>query len=178
MNVPEPRGVVLVLLCGALVAVVISDVRHRTIPNGLVAVIGLAGLVHSLASGGLPAVLASLAGAAVGATLLLWQFARGFMGGGDVKLLGALGSWAGAAGSVYIFVLGSIFGGVLAVASLVRMSRTERRDVLGSLAGLGRGGAYAVPAPPALAPSRSRGIPYGVALAAAGAVILSLGGGR
>jgi prepilin peptidase CpaA len=38
------------------------------------------------------------------------------MGGGDVKLLGALGAWLGPADALYVGLYGAIAGGIMAVA--------------------------------------------------------------
>jgi prepilin peptidase CpaA len=176
MHVPSPHHVVLVLLCAALVAVATTDVRHRKIPNGLVGAIAVAGVAHATALGGARGAIASLLGAALGIALLLWQFRSGFMGGGDVKLLGALGSWAGPLGVLYIFVLGSALSGILAVVSLLRLTKEERREVGANLLMFAREGQLTLPEPRDLA--RSRGIPFGVALAVAGAGVVSVTVGR
>jgi prepilin peptidase CpaA len=43
-------------------------------------------------------------------------FALGGMGGGDVKLMGALGAWLGAASVVWVALYAGMAGGVLALA--------------------------------------------------------------
>jgi prepilin peptidase CpaA len=163
-------------LCVALAAVIVFDLRTRTIPNKLAAAIALAGFGHAVAFGGARAAAASLLGAACGVAMLLWQFHRGIMGAGDVKLLGALGSWAGAVGTLYIFILGSVLGGLVALVALALLAREARQDVARNVVGFAREGTLPVPEPAKL--ERSRGIPYGVALAAAGAAVLTLGIGR
>jgi prepilin peptidase CpaA len=174
MTVPAPHGVVLILLSAALIFVAGFDARYRRIPNAVVALIAITGFAHSL-FGGVRGGMASMIGVGVGVALLFVQFGRGWIGAGDVKLLGALGSWAGAMGTLYIFIGGSVLGGVLALVSLARLSKEARLDVGARLAAFSRDGALAVPGPSGLA--RMRGIPYGVALAFAAIIVLSLRAG-
>jgi prepilin peptidase CpaA len=174
-ELPAPRGLVLVVLCAALVAVVISDARQRRIPNAIVLAIAGGGLVHAVAACGARGAVASLCGAGLGVALLLWQFQRGLMGAGDVKLLGALGGWTGAAGVVRILLVGTVLGGVLALVWLLLMSRRERQGVGRNLRRLGE---RELPPTVAADPRCRRGIPYGIALALSGAGVLSLGVGQ
>jgi prepilin peptidase CpaA len=157
---------VLVLLCVALAAAVVSDVMRRRIPNPLVGAIAIGGFVHAFVLGGVRGLLAAVLGSIAGLGLLFWQFRRGWMGAGDVKLLGALGSWVGMIGALSVFVLASLFGGVLGVIAWLRLPRAEQRAVRQNLSGL--------EVAPALALERPRTLPYGVALAAAGAAVLLL----
>jgi prepilin peptidase CpaA len=158
----------------ALIAIV--DVRTRRIPNMIVAPLALAALAHAAWVGGATAALAALVGLAVGVALLYFQFSRGWMGAGDVKLLGALGCWSGWLGAVYILLLGSAIGGVLALMALTRLARPERSDVGRKVMHFAVSGGLVVPEPSQL--SRARGVPFGVALALAGALVLGLGLGR
>jgi prepilin peptidase CpaA len=73
-----------------------SDLRTATIPNLLtLPLLGLAPLVHAL-HGGPGALLASLVGLVSCGLVPFLLFCRNAMGGGDVKLLAALGSVFGA----------------------------------------------------------------------------------
>jgi prepilin peptidase CpaA len=175
MKVPLPEGPVLLLVCAGLVAAAVADVRSRKIPNPLVAALATGGLGHALVVGGIHAALGSVLGALVGLALLVWPFHRGLLGGGDVKLLGAIGCWVGALGVVRALLVASIVGGVLAAAFLVRLGRGQRSEVGRNLASFARTGQLAVPAPEHI--DRSRGLPYGVALAIGGAWVLWLGVG-
>jgi prepilin peptidase CpaA len=104
-----------------------------------------------------------------------WPFTRGLLGGGDVKLVGALGCWLGPVGVVRLLLLGSIAGGLLAALFLARLGREERAQVGRNLGTFVRAGELPVEAVERL--ERSRGVPYGVALAAACAWLLGAGGG-
>jgi prepilin peptidase CpaA len=97
------------------------------------------------------------------------------MGGGDVKLLGSVGCWIGAQGVLHALLVGAIVGGALAVVQVMRLGRAQRGEVGRGLLAFARTGRLGVPAPEDL--DRSRGVPYGVALAAGAAWVL-LGAGR
>lgn len=98
------------------------------------------------------------------ATFLIgaFMFARGWMGGGDVKLLAALALWAGPTHFPALIVMTSIAGGVLAVISLL----PGRAATLSWLA-LNLRIALNLPQAP-LTPSGRRTIPYGIAIAVGG----------
>ena len=81
-------------------------------------------------------------------------FAAGLFGGGDVKVIAALGLWLGPMNVLSFLTLMTIFGGVLAVALLVfrkiKIPQTWLEN--SAIAGLH---------------SKEEGIPYGVAIALA-----------
>jgi Flp pilus assembly protein protease CpaA len=71
--------------------------------------------------GGLEGLLLSLGG--IGAGFALWlvsNFLGRIMGGGDIKLLMALGALMGAGFMLWTFAIGAIAGGVMAVAISLR----------------------------------------------------------
>lgn len=83
--------------CLALVFVaMLYDWRTRKIPNFLTLGGVALGLALHGATGGIRGAGFALLGAALCAALPLVQFARGEMGGGDVKLFAAVGALAGA----------------------------------------------------------------------------------
>jgi prepilin peptidase CpaA len=122
------------LLCVAGAA--IADVRHFEIPDGWsIAVAALFAVFAVTASPPEPWWAHAAAGAAVfvGGALL---FSRGWLGGGDVKLLAACALWSGFSGLAWL-LLGTVFaGGVLALAALV--GRWLARDA--AYPGFKRGG--------------------------------------
>ena len=86
----------------------VSDLRTRRIPNWLtVSSLALAVVFH-LATRGWPGLLfaASGFGAGFGILLVLWLIGGG--GGGDVKLMGALGAWLGPTTTLVVFVSSSL----------------------------------------------------------------------
>jgi prepilin peptidase CpaA len=157
-------------------AIAVVDLRERRIPNAIVMPLALAGLVHAAWFGGVASALAALVGILAGVALLYYQFSLRWMGAGDVKLLGALGAWSGWLGALYILVIGSIIGGVLALVALSRLERKGRADVGRNVMRFAVSGGLVVPEPAQL--SRDRGVPFGVALALAGATVTFLGLGR
>jgi len=71
----------------------------------------------------------ALVGLIVG-ILIYWPFfAFGYMGGGDVKLMGAIGCFTGVDGVLYTALLGSIFGGLLALIALCRKQKYVRYGI-------------------------------------------------
>ena len=157
------------LFAAVLGVAAVIDVRARRIPNALVAPLLVAGLGHAALVGGAATALASLVGAAAGLALLYFPFARGWMGGGDVKLLAAIGAWVGGVGAIHVLLLASIFGGVLSLIALARLQRRERDEVGRNVMRFAVTGGVVVPEPSQL--SRARGVPFGVALALAGAAV-------
>jgi prepilin peptidase CpaA len=114
--------IALFVLTAALIAAALSDAATYLIPNRYSAVVVLAFfvfaigkpidfLLHGLAVGGL---------LFVGGAIL---FARGMLGGGDVKLLAATGLWAGFDQGTLLILSSAVAGGVLAAAQLTPLRR-------------------------------------------------------
>jgi prepilin peptidase CpaA len=86
----------------------VMDVRSRRIPNWLtVPTLGLGLLAHTLLDG-LSGLQTSLGGFATGFGILfvLWLFGGG--GGGDVKMMSALGAWLGATMVLQAFLASAV----------------------------------------------------------------------
>lgn len=105
------------------------DLRSRTIPNGLNLVIALLAIPFWWASGlGLwPDVAWQIGLAILVFGLFTIPFFLGAMGGGDVKMLGALALWIPAGALLPLIVIMSLAGGVLTLAMLIRqrLARSE-----------------------------------------------------
>lgn len=116
-------------LIAALVYATWTDLRARIIPNPLNLGIALSAPLWWWASGMTPwpGVAIQLALAAVALVVLIGVFALGAMGGGDVKLIAALGLWLVPMDFMRMLVWMSIGGGVLTVVMLVRhkVSKSE-----------------------------------------------------
>ncbi|WP_255247219.1 prepilin peptidase [Sphingopyxis sp. GW247-27LB] len=142
-NTPIALGL-MALLAALMIAAAISDLRSRTISNGLNAAIALLAIPFWIATGlsAWPEVPIQF-GAAFGVFLLFaGLFAIGAMGGGDVKMIGAVMLWIPLPLFVPTLTVMAIAGGLLSGAMLVHIKmRPSEKPVE---------------------------VPYGVAIAAAG----------
>jgi prepilin peptidase CpaA len=102
-----------------LVVALYYDLKQRRVPNWLTASTAILGLVLQLALRGRTGMLDSLAGFVLGLDILLPLFILGKFGGGDLKLLAALGLLRGGVFLWRVLLLGAISGGLLAVADLM-----------------------------------------------------------
>jgi prepilin peptidase CpaA len=106
------------VLTVALVACM-TDLRSRRIPNVLTFGAAAAGIVfHAVVPGG-DTVTTAVLGWVVGAGVFFIPFALGGLGGGDVKLLAALGAWLGPAGIIWAALYTGVAGGVMAIVAAV-----------------------------------------------------------
>ena len=97
-----------------------TDLRNRRIPNWLTfGAAAVALLVHAWMTGA-AGVQTSVGGWLLGVALFLPFFALRGLGGGDVKLLGAIGAWLGPSAVLYVAFHAAIAGGILAVIVAVR----------------------------------------------------------
>jgi prepilin peptidase CpaA len=90
--------------------------RSRRIPNALTFGAAAAALIYNGATGGWSGLGAAALGWLIGAAAFIVPFALGGLGGGDVKLLGALGAWLGPAGAMWVALYTGVAGGVMALA--------------------------------------------------------------
>jgi prepilin peptidase CpaA len=163
----SPGAVIAGLFFAALLAAAgRSDVKARRIPNLLVAMLVVVGLVAAVTvlrdSVGLTA---SVAGFTLALVLWVPFWLLGVLGAGDVKLAAAIGVWVGPAGVIEASVLAALAGGILAVGVLTRRGRLWTLAVSVALwLGALRRGQLAKP----LADNTTGVLPYGVALAAGG----------
>jgi prepilin peptidase CpaA len=97
------------LICSLALAAII-DVRVRRIPNWLTFGLLLGGLGRALAAGGGEGLERAILGVLAGAALPLVLYAISALGGGDVKLLAAVGAWVGPGPVVLIFMVEAILG--------------------------------------------------------------------
>ena len=84
-------------LAAVIVAIVAcaTDLRSRRIPNVLTFSAAALGMATSAWTGGPEAAMTSSAGWIAGFAIFFVPFALRGLGGGDVKLLAALGAWVG-----------------------------------------------------------------------------------
>lgn len=133
------------LLTWLLLALARIDWDRQILPNELNAGLAVSGALLSLAGLALPALAAgngqavglplpldALAGGALGYGLLFaaaWGYARATgkegMGGGDIKLLGALGIWVGPVGVPLALFLAAIGGTIIGGGILILRGRSR-----------------------------------------------------
>lgn len=166
------NGVLGGLLVAVALAAVWFDVRERRIPNALtVGALGLALVLRATLGAG--ELVAGLTGAAIGFGLALPFFLVGGLGGGDVKLLAAMGAFLGPGRIWFALLVMALVGGVMAVFVIAR--NRAFRDTAANLhaifatfgsrtftgwKGEGSGAAVTLETPGVLT------VPYGVAIAA------------
>lgn len=110
------------LLVMMAVAAVI-DWRSRRLPNWLNLLILVVGLGLAVQGGTHVSFGMALAGAAVGFVLLFPAFALGALGGGDVKLLTAVGAWTGPLGVLGVLLITTVGGAVLALVQAIQAGK-------------------------------------------------------
>jgi prepilin peptidase CpaA len=99
-------------------AAAISDWRTRRLPNRLTVPAFAAAVLMHTAVNGLAGLGFSLAGSVTGFGILLVLWLIGGGGGGDVKLMGALGAWLGATFILHVFVLSAVVAAIATAAVL------------------------------------------------------------
>ena len=104
------------LAAGLLVAAAGCDILTRLIPNSIPVALAVLGLTLRLVDGSWPWALLA-AGIVFGVALLCWL--RGWMGGGDVKLLGACALLVPPLAVFPMVTAVGMAGGVLAIIYLV-----------------------------------------------------------
>jgi prepilin peptidase CpaA len=158
----QPDTIALPVFAAVMAIASYEEFRRLVIPILLPAVLCVAWPVHFAAGpslfGALTPIGCALAVFIVGAAL----FARGFLGGGDVKLLTAATLWCGAAGTPSLLVLTGILGGVLTLFLLLPFGA--------QLAAAGR--ALLGPAAIATEHDTTKSVPYGVAIAGAALIVV------
>jgi prepilin peptidase CpaA len=102
---------------------VVGDLRTRRIPNllsGLGMVVGIALNTLYFGHDGL---LASIGGLLAAIAVLLFPFAMGGVGGGDVKMMGAIGALLGPRTTLVALLIGMALGGAIMAVHLARLGR-------------------------------------------------------
>lgn len=165
----------MVPLAIAVVAIAVyTDCRWRIIKNILtVPAIALGVLLHILGNGW-PGLTFALLGLLAGFGLMLIPFTIGQMGGGDVKLMAALGSLLGAYAIINVFLYTTLAGGLLAMGFAL-----YRKDGLATLSRTWHlaKGLFILRTAPSMESNSGAAVtvPYGVAIAVGTLTFLTLG---
>lgn len=106
------------LTIGLIIAVV-TDLKAQRIPNKLTFTIIVAAIAYHGLTKGVDGLGFSLAGLGLGLAVMILPYLLGVMGGGDVKLMAAIGACLGAPDTITAFLFTSLAGGLYAVAVLI-----------------------------------------------------------
>ena len=127
----EHQVVANLLTAVVLAIAAVWDVRTRRIPNLLTLGVAALGLLLQLALGGWLAAQQAALGWLVGFGLLLVPCLLGWVGGGDVKLLAAVGALQGPAlvfwSGLYGIAVGGVVSGVMLFRGRARSAATRRQ---------------------------------------------------
>ena len=156
---------ILVVVAGLYAWAAVSDARTMIIPNvipasifGLYLVFQAAQWFLGLDPAAVPLLPSLAAGAAV-SVIFVGLFALNWLGGGDVKLIGASAFWAGTQHLLDFFVVMAIAGGLLSIFFLVKNKVEEKKtqDKQGKIGGSAK-----------TKERKKSHIPYGIAISTGG----------
>lgn len=145
---------------GLMLAAAFEDLRRLIIPNALTLAVCLLWPLYITAAPNLFDVLGALCCALIVFLVGALGFSRGYLGGGDVKLLAAATLWAGPGGIVVLLLLTGVLGGLLAIFVMMPLGSyliSVFRRKLGSAEAPSMGGLSAP-------------VPYGIAIAGAAVI--------
>lgn len=153
-------GILAIVVCAAAW----TDLRDRRIPN-LLTVSGFCVALVLQSFSGVGALSAGLLGAGVGLLVALPLFAAGGMGGGDTKLIIAVGAFLGPQKLLVALVVTGVMGGLMALLVVMRQGTLlpalfGTADLIKHQLTLGRSGSRMT-----LASEGAVSVPYGVAIA-------------
>src|SRR5215472_10206521 len=161
---PRSQSAPLFAFAGLMTLAALEDLRRLIIPNALTLALCVLWPLYALAHPTLFDTLGSL-GCALAVFLVgALMFSRGYLGGGDVKLLAVATLWAGPGGTLPLLLLTGVLGGMLAlfllmppVAQLSAMARAKFGF-----------------ADAAIKDAASTPVPYGIAIGAAATIVIFL----
>ncbi|HBR05569.1 MAG TPA: prepilin peptidase [Desulfovibrio sp.] len=114
------------IVCAILSVAVVTDLWARKIPNLLTLPAMLAGLAWHGLTRGLDGLAFAAAGLALGLAVMLVPYLMRVMGGGDVKLMAAVGAWLGAGDTFTAFLFTCLAGGLYSLFMLLRHGLLRR----------------------------------------------------
>jgi len=111
---------------GIASAACVTDLRTRRVPNVLTLGAAVAAMAFHAAGHGGSGLLFALFGWGLGLLVFLPLFALRGIGGGDVKLLAALGAWLGPSMVLWVAAFAAIAGGVFALIVSAKHGYTRK----------------------------------------------------
>jgi prepilin peptidase CpaA len=114
--------VIIVLAAVGITAV--TDVWKFKVYNALTLPFLCSGLIYHGLAGGTPELAGSVLGAVFGFGVLLVFCIMGGVGGGDVKLMAAVGAWLGMPQTFYVFIASSLAAGCYAGCVILAHGKT------------------------------------------------------
>lgn len=133
LNVP-----IVTAVAGSGLVSAVVDMRTRRVPNPLTMGIAATGLAFAAMRWSGLTIAAAALGFAVGLGLMLLPYLFGAMGGGDLKLFAALGTFLGPRPIVQAFLYTLLAGGILAV--VVAFQRRRLQETMHNAAELVKSG--------------------------------------
>ena len=117
-----------VVVAAVAAAACVIDLRERRIPNWLTFSAAGSGIAYHLFVNGFSGLGFAAGGWIVGVAIFFLPFLLRGLGGGDIKLLGALGAWLGPLDIVWLSLYTGVAGAVLAL--VVSFARGYLRQAL------------------------------------------------
>jgi len=109
----------LIALSALLLTSAFTDLKSQRIPNYLTLPGIIVALTLNSTANGFDGFLFSTAGMATGIALLVLPYIMGGMGAGDVKLMGAVGSFLGTKATLGAFLFIALAGGIYSLAIIL-----------------------------------------------------------
>jgi Flp pilus assembly protein protease CpaA len=155
-------------LGACLTAAVVWDIKSRRIPNTVSGLVAVMGLAAQLWSGGAPEALSGIAAGVIVVAALFGFWNKGGIGGGDVKLAGAVAIWMGLHCLPIYMLATALAGGATSAVCWLRSQRSVRDEIRVNLTLTVLQGSV-----PSLAPAAAGriSVPYGVAIVAGAAFV-------
>lgn len=116
------QGIFLFAVVVFTATAMVTDLRTRTLPNWLTVSGAVIAILFHVITAGWAGLGFALGGFAVGFGILLVLWLIGGGGGGDVKLMGAVGAWLGPQLTLAVFLLSTLFALFGSIAVLAHTS--------------------------------------------------------
>jgi prepilin peptidase CpaA len=124
VNFSIPVPALVVLVCTAIAAV--TDWKNFTISNSITLPLIVIGVFYHAISNDDIWLLDSVGAVCLVAAILFVPYLMGVMGGGDLKLMAAIGAWLGIRQTLYVLIASSIVAGLYALILLLQSAERKR----------------------------------------------------